>query len=127
MKRRSKQPERAPKREPTKLRSTIPSRENTRDRRRGTPLSLIPQRPLAERLCPFHKPPLVILSPIYKVRIVQRQLYSTIHDIIHSLNAQHERVVLVADLVPPAAKAAAGVNAFGLKRGEEFPEDAFTL
>ena len=69
----------------------------------------------------------MILPAVDKVRVVERQLGGTVDDVIGRLDAEHERVILVADLVAPAAEAAARVDVFGLEGGQEFGEDAFAL
>ena len=69
----------------------------------------------------------MILPSVHKVRIVERQLGGTVDYVIGSFHAEHKRVILVTDLVAPAAEAAAGVDILGLEGGEEFGEDAFTL
>ena len=46
---------------------------------------------------------------------------------IRGFHAQHEAVVLVADLVAPAAEAAARVYVFFLEAGQELGEDAFAF
>ena len=46
---------------------------------------------------------------------------------IGRFHTQHEAVVLVADLVSPAAEAAAGVYVLFLELGEELLQDAFAL
>ncbi len=46
---------------------------------------------------------------------------------IRSLNAEHETVILVPDLVPPAAEAAAGEDVFSLELREQLGQNAFAL
>ena len=46
---------------------------------------------------------------------------------IGGLDAEHEAVVLVADLVAPGAEAAAGVDVFLLEFGEELLQHALAL
>ena len=80
-----------------------------------------------EKLFALHQAPFMILPSVHKVRIVKRQLGGTVHDVIGGFHAEHKRVILVADLVAPAAEASARVDVFGLEGGEEFGEDAFAL
>ena len=69
----------------------------------------------------------MINAAVDEIRIIERQLRRSINDIIGSLDTKHKRVVLVADLVAPAAEAAARVDGFVLELGEELFEDAFAL
>lgn len=62
-----------------------------------------------------------------EVRVVEGQLNSTAVDVVDSLHAEHEGVVLVANLVSPAAEAATGEDVHVLKLGEELLEDSLTL
>ena len=82
---------------------------------------------LPNELRPFNKSPLTIHASVDEVRVVERQLSSTVDNIIRSFDTQHKGMILVADFVPPAAKAAAGVDVLLLELGQEFFQDAFTL
>lgn len=70
---------------------------------------------------------LSVLAGVDKVRIVECQLDGTAVDGIDGLNTEHEGVVLVTDLVSPAAESTTGENVHGLKLGEDLLEDALTL
>lgn len=92
-------------------------------------LPLIPD-PLhaLEELRPVHQPPLVVDPPVDEVRVIQRQLCGAVDDVVGGLDAEHEAVVLVADLVAPASEAAARVDVVRvLQRGQELLEDALAL
>lgn len=84
-------------------------------------------RTALEELRPVHEPPLVIDPAVDEVWVIEGQLGGAVDDMVGGLDAEHEAVVLVADLVTPAAEAAAGVDVFGLEGGEELFEDAFAL
>ena len=66
-------------------------------------------------------------SRVDEIRVIERQLRGAVDDIVCRLGAQHEAVVLVADLVPPAAEAAAGVDVPFLQFGQQLLEHAFAL
>lgn len=59
--------------------------------------------------------------------MVEGEFNSSVVDGIHSLHAQHEGVILVANLVAPAAEAAARQNVLSLQLGEELLQDTLTL
>ena len=80
-----------------------------------------------EKLRAVHQPALVINAAIDEIGIVERQLGGAVDDVVGGLDTQHERVVLVADLVAPAAEAAARVDAAVLELGQELFEGAFAL
>lgn len=73
------------------------------------------------------QPPLGVLASVDKVGVVEGQLNSALGDGIDGLNTEHEGVVLVANLVPPAAESATGVDAQVLELGEELLEDTLAL
>jgi hypothetical protein len=52
----------------------------------------------AEDLASLHEPSLIVLSSVDKIRVVESKLNSTVHNVISSLNAKHERVILVTNL-----------------------------
>jgi hypothetical protein len=64
-------------------------------------LVLQSQRRLGENLRAILKAALRVLATVDKVRVVESKLDSTVDNVVNSLNTQHERVVLVADLVSP--------------------------
>lgn len=70
---------------------------------------------------------LSVLAGVDEVGVVEGQLDSTAVDGIDSLNTEHEGVVLVTNLVSPAAEAATGEDVHGLELGEDLLEDALTL
>lgn len=70
---------------------------------------------------------LLVAASVDEVGVVERELDGTVHNVVGSLNTEHERVVLIADLVPPAAEAATGVNVQVLKLRQEVLEDALSL
>ncbi|KAI6762824.1 hypothetical protein HG530_008804 [Fusarium avenaceum] len=70
---------------------------------------------------------LSVLAGVDKVRVVEGQLDSTAVDGIDSLHTEHEGVVLVTDLVSPAAESATGQDVHGLELGEDLLEDSLTL
>lgn len=71
--------------------------------------------------------PLGVLAAVDEVGVVEGHLNSTVDNVVGGLDTKHERVVLVADLVAPAAEAAAGVDALLQEAGEELGEDTLTL
>lgn len=52
---------------------------------------------------------------------------TSVQNVVDSLDTEHKRVVLVADLVFPAAEPAAGVNLLGLEAGQQLLQDAIAL
>jgi hypothetical protein len=80
-----------------------------------------------EELSTFQKSSLVVLTRVDKVGVVQGQLNGTVHNVISSFDTEHEGMILVADLVAPAAETTSGVDIFSLKLGEKFLENALTL
>lgn len=62
-----------------------------------------------------------------EVGVVERQLHSTVDNVVSGLNTQHKGVVLVADLVLPAAEAATRVDVLGLQLGQELCQHAVAL
>ena len=70
---------------------------------------------------------LSVLAGVDKVGVVEGQLDSTAVDGINGLNTEHEGVVLVTDLVSPAAEAATREDVHGLEFGEDLLEDTLTL
>lgn len=70
---------------------------------------------------------LSVLASVDKVGVVEGKLNVTVADGISSLDTQHERVVLVTNLVSPATEAATGVDVHVLELGKELSEDALTL
>ena len=75
----------------------------------------------------LRKASLGVLACVDKVGVVERQFNSAVVDGIDSLHAQHEGVVLVANLVAPAAEATARQNVLSLQLGEELLQDTLTL
>lgn len=75
----------------------------------------------------INQPPLIIRPRIHEIRVIERELDSTVDNVIDRLDTEHERVVLVADLVAPAAEAAARVDVQVLQLGQELLEHAFAL
>ena len=73
------------------------------------------------------EPALSVLASVDEVRVVEGQLNSAGDNVVHSLDTEHERVVLVADLVPPAAEATTGPDVHILELGEKLLEDTLTL
>lgn len=70
---------------------------------------------------------LAVLSAVDKVRVVESQLNGAVQDVIGSLDTEHERVVLITDLVSPAAEAAAGVDVHILELGKKLLENSLAL
>ena len=70
---------------------------------------------------------LLVLATVDEVGVVERQLNSAVDDVVDGLNTQHERVVLVADLVPPAAESTTGPDVHVLELGQELSEDTLAL
>lgn len=70
---------------------------------------------------------LSVLAGVDKVGIVECQLDGTAVDGIDGLNTEHEGVVLVTDLVSPAAESTTGENVHSLELGEDLLEDTLTL
>lgn len=71
--------------------------------------------------------PLSVLAAVDEVGVVEGHLNGTVDNVVGGLDTQHEGVVLVADLVAPAAEAATGVDTLGLEAGQELGEDTLTL
>lgn len=69
----------------------------------------------------------MVRAPVDEIGVVQGEFGGAVDDVIGGLDAQHEGMVLVADLVAPAAEAAAGVDVFGLEPGQQGREHAFAL
>ena len=90
-------------------------------------LTLIAALPPAKKLGSVDESALMIDPPIDEIRVVERQFGGTVDDGICSFDAEHEGVILIADLVSPAAEAAAGEDVFLLQAGEELFQHAFTL
>jgi hypothetical protein len=65
--------------------------------------TLVPQcqAGLGENLSTVLETTLRILATVDKVGVVESQLDGAVDNVVHSLDTQHERVVLVADLVAP--------------------------
>ena len=61
---------------------------------------------------------LSVLAGVDKVGVVESQLDSTAVDGINGLNTEHEGVVLVTDLISPAAEAATREDVHGLELRE---------
>ena len=70
---------------------------------------------------------LLVLATVDEVGVVERQLNSAVDDVVDGLDTQHEGVVLVADLVPPAAESATGPDVHILELGQELSEDTLAL
>lgn len=64
---------------------------------------------------------------VLTVGVVQRQLDSTVDNVVGGLNTKHERVVLVSDLVLPTAEAATGVDVLCLQLGQNFGQHTVAL
>lgn len=80
-----------------------------------------------ERLGTVDQSPLVVLSTVDEIGIVEGEFSGAVDDVIDSLDTKHERVVLVTDLVAPAAESATGVDAHLLQLGEELGKGALAL
>lgn len=65
--------------------------------------ALVPQgkRALTEDLSTVLKTTLLVLAAVDEVGVVEGKLNSTVDNVVDSLYTQHERVVLVTDLVAP--------------------------
>jgi hypothetical protein len=65
--------------------------------------TLVPQskRALGEELGTVLETALLVLAAVDKVGVVEGQLNSAVDNVVDSLYSQHERVVLVTDLVAP--------------------------
>lgn len=105
-----------------------PSRPRNHSTSRSTDLGLGARRdsrPLAVR--GLGKTALGVLARVDKVRVVEGQLDGTADNVVDGLHAEHERVVLVADLVPPAAEAATRPDVQVQELGQELFEHTLTL
>ena len=80
-----------------------------------------------EVLGAVHEPPLVIAPGVDEVGVVERQLSGAVHDVVRGLDTEHERVVLVADLVLPAAEAATAEDVAVLELRQELLQHAIAL
>ena len=83
--------------------------------------------PRLEELGALDEAALGVLAAVDEVGVVEREFGGAVDDVVRGLDAEHEGVVLVADLVAPAAEAAARVDALGFELGEQLLEDAFAL
>jgi len=70
---------------------------------------------------------LIVLSGVDKVRVVEGELDGAVDDVVDGLDAQHERVVLVADLVAPAAEAATRPDVLLLQLRQQLGEGTLAL
>lgn len=82
---------------------------------------------LGEDLGTIDQTALGVLATVDKVGVVEGQLNGTVDNVVHSLDTQHERVVLVADLVAPATEATTGPDTLLLQLGEDLGEGTLTL
>lgn len=73
------------------------------------------------------KTALSVFARVNEVRVVQRQFDGAVHNVVSSLDTEHKRMVLVADLVPPATEPTSRVDAKVLKLREKLRQDALTL
>lgn len=80
-----------------------------------------------EELGAVNQTSLVVDTGVDEVRVVDRGLESTVHDVVGGLDTLHEAVVLVTDLVPPGAEAATGPDVHVLELRQELLEDTLTL
>ena len=82
---------------------------------------------LGESLGAVNQTPLGVLSAVDEVGVVESQLDSAVDNVVHSLNTEHERVVLVTNLVAPATEAATGPDVLLLELGQDLGKSALTL
>lgn len=68
-----------------------------------------------------------VLARVDKVRVVQRQFDGTVYDVVSGLNTEHKRVVLVANLVPPATEPTSGVDTEVLELRKKLGQNTLTL
>lgn len=95
----------------------------SKKKRRVGLLSLV----LGKHLGTVNQTTLGVLTAVDKVGVVQSQLDSAVDNVVNRLHTQHERVVLVADLVAPAAETATRPDALLLKLGQDLGQSALTL
>lgn len=70
---------------------------------------------------------LVVDARVDKVGVVEGELDGAVNGVVDGLDTQHERVVLVADLVLPGAEAAAREDVLGLEVGQDLLEGGVAL
>lgn len=82
---------------------------------------------LGENLSTIHQATLIVLAAVDKVGVVQSQLNGTVDDVVDGFDTQHERVVLVTDLVAPATETATRPDALLLELGQDLGQSTLTL
>lgn len=82
---------------------------------------------IAEDFETFGETALLVLAPVDKVGIVEGELDGAIENVVCGFDAEHEAMILIANLVAPAAEATARVDIHGLELGEQLGEHAFAL
>lgn len=82
---------------------------------------------LGKHLSSVNQSSLRVLTAVNEVGVVQGQLDGTVDDVVDSLDTQHERVVLVTDLVAPAAETATRPDTLLLELGQDLGQSALTL
>lgn len=68
-----------------------------------------------------------VLSSVDEVGIVEGQLDRSVDNIVDRFHAQHERVVLIADLVAPAAEATTRPDVLLLQLGQDLRKSSLAL
>ena len=81
----------------------------------------------AEELRAVEQAALVVVAAVHEIGVVEGQLGGAVDDVVHRLDAQHEAVVLVADLVAPRPEAAARPDVLLFQGGEKLLQGAFAL
>lgn len=82
---------------------------------------------LGEHLSAVHQASLVVLSAVDEVGVVESQLNTAVDNVVNSLDTQHEGVVLVADLVAPAAEAATRPDVHALQLGQQLGQSTLAF
>ena len=82
---------------------------------------------LGKGLGTIHQTTLGVLATVDEVGVVEGQLNGTVDNVVDGLHTQHEGVVLVADLVAPAAEATTRPDALLLQLGQDLGEGTLTL
>lgn len=80
-----------------------------------------------EDLAALNEASLIVLASVDEIGIVKCELDGAVHNVISCLNTEHKGVVLITNLVAPAAEASTGVDIFGLELGEEFLQNTLAL
>lgn len=82
---------------------------------------------LGKRLRSVDQSSLGVLSSVDEVGVVEGQLDRSVDNIVDRFHAQHERVVLIADLVAPAAEAATRPDVLLLQLRQQLGEGTLAL